>query len=652
MIMPCFQKKLLLCAILIVCMFSLVAQNVKILNGEMCFYDSAYASNNLVNLDGNWEFYWNKLFTTAYYYIDNDGKKEKLIPDSLVTVPDFWNSHILNVSGEKTSIGCGSYRMMLTNLQPNTIYAILIRESPGTACRIFANSKEIAQAGKVSADPKYTFPMVMPIYAEFNSDDNGTVELIIQVSNSIHRKGGLWSSVYFSGQEKMFQYYNTQTGSSWLIAGTMLVLCLLNVMLFFLTPKRKEYLFFSIFVFALGIRVSVAGFSILTLLFPNISYSFQLRLEYLAIWLAPMAFLLVCYYLYPTIKKNRIFNIILFSLGITLGLAATLIPIQYANHLVPVLELFAVACVIEVGIFLVRAILHNQSTVWLTFASFAVVSIGLIGDVVFTSRKDVMTLSVMPILLLVFSILQFLLLALQQSRMYRKQVQLVDDMKKLNDAYLRFVPREFLELLEKHSMTDVLPGDNVEREMAIIFSQIRFENKDGTDIEPEEQYALFNSFLMKISPITTKYNGFISKFISHGFMSLFPLSTRDALLCGLEIAEELKTGIVSSSGKKIKFGIGIHTGKMILGTIGETNRLDDTVISDTVNTASRIESVAERESRPIILSQQAYDAVANNIPSNVTVESLGSIPVKGKVKPVSLYSFSMQGCIMEMNHEK
>ena len=87
-------------------------------------------------------------------------------------------------------------------------------------------------------------------------------------------------------------------------------------------------------------------------------------------------------------------------------------------------------------------------------------------------------------------------------------------------------------------------------------------------------------------------------------MALFPKSELDAIRASLEIKENIKRFNESENQKNytITPWMGIHFGKMIIGTIGEENRLDDTVISDTVNTVARIESVCERIKKNIIIS--------------------------------------------------
>ena len=83
---------------------------------------------------------------------------------------------------------------------------------------------------------------------------------------------------------------------------------------------------------------------------------------------------------------------------------------------------------------------------------------------------------------------------------------------------------------------------------------------------------------------------------------------------------------------------GIHYGKMIAGTLGEAARLDDTVISDTVNTSSRIESVCERLNKNIIISQALEKIIEENSScSDFDLTELESIYVKGKEKPLQLF---------------
>ena len=136
-------------------------------------------------------------------------------------------------------------------------------------------------------------------------------------------------------------------------------------------------------------------------------------------------------------------------------------------------------------------------------------------------------------------------------------------------------------------------------------------------------------------------------------MALFPQSELDAIGAALEIKACVAS--LNQSGTfqdhTIKAWMGIHYGKMIIGTIGEENRMDDTVISDTVNTASRIESVCEKLDKTIIVSRALGALVAKDVRLQLAqkgipvfrLRPLDAIFVKGKERPLQLYEVMDKG---------
>ena len=126
-------------------------------------------------------------------------------------------------------------------------------------------------------------------------------------------------------------------------------------------------------------------------------------------------------------------------------------------------------------------------------------------------------------------------------------------------------------------------------------------------------------------------------------MALFPKDELDAILAALEIEQTVDefNQKLFAKNHKIEVWMGIHFGKMIIGTIGEENRLDDTVISDTVNTSSRIESVCEKLGKTIIVSeavvQKVEAASSESSPASFKFERLEDVQVKGKEKPLQIY---------------
>lgn len=125
-------------------------------------------------------------------------------------------------------------------------------------------------------------------------------------------------------------------------------------------------------------------------------------------------------------------------------------------------------------------------------------------------------------------------------------------------------------------------------------------------------------------------------------MALFPNSEIDAVRAALEINDCVQNYSFEGSthNHKLEAWTGIHYGKMIIGTIGEESRLDDTVISDTVNTAARIESVCEKLNKNIIVSESLKKLLNQENNLQIQLNSLEAIYVKGKEKPLQLFEIS------------
>ena len=208
---------------------------------------------------------------------------------------------------------------------------------------------------------------------------------------------------------------------------------------------------------------------------------------------------------------------------------------------------------------------------------------------------------------------------------------------KINEAYSRFVPNEFLKLLEKESMLDVKLGDHIQKEMTILFSDIRQFTEMSEKMTPQENFNFLNSYLEVIGPIIRKHNGFIDKYIGDAIMALFAGEPDDALLAAIEMQEELRIFNFERASRglePVKVGIGIHTGNLILGTIGEKERMEGTVIADAVNLASRIESLTKEYYTSILVSEFSVRKMKN--PKQFLLREIDYVVVKGKSNVITV----------------
>ena len=104
-----------------------------------------------------------------------------------------------------------------------------------------------------------------------------------------------------------------------------------------------------------------------------------------------------------------------------------------------------------------------------------------------------------------------------------------DKLQQLEDAFERFVPQEFLHILNKKSIADVQLGDQTQEEMTVLFPDIRDFTSLSEKITPEENFKFTNSYLSRMEPSIRDYHGSLDKFIGDAIMALFPTNAQDAV---------------------------------------------------------------------------------------------------------------------------
>lgn len=208
---------------------------------------------------------------------------------------------------------------------------------------------------------------------------------------------------------------------------------------------------------------------------------------------------------------------------------------------------------------------------------------------------------------------------------------------KLNRSYQRFVPQQFLQILNKNSITDVELGEAVQRKMTTLFSDIRDFTSLSENLSPEENFQFINTYLSLMEPTINQNNGFIDKYIGDGIMALFPGNPDDAVKAGIAMLQQLKiyNQKLHIGTKPIQIGIGINTGLMMLGTVGGMTRMDSTVISDAVNLGARIETLTKIYGVSLLITQYTLLELAD--PGSYLIRLIDRVKVKGKSEPVTIY---------------
>lgn len=209
---------------------------------------------------------------------------------------------------------------------------------------------------------------------------------------------------------------------------------------------------------------------------------------------------------------------------------------------------------------------------------------------------------------------------------------------RLNEAYQKFIPYDILNLLNKESITEVHLGDQVCKEMIVLFVDVRAYSAIAEQLTPEENITLINKLLKMMEEPITAHKGIINKYLGDGLMALFYTSADDALNASITMIKNFARFSQKRMGEEkpaIRIGIGIDEGKMIVGTVGTENRMEQTVVADAVNVASRIEGMTKIYGTSLLISENIYRNLKD--PARYAIRLMDTVRVQGRKKPVVVY---------------
>jgi len=232
--------------------------------------------------------------------------------------------------------------------------------------------------------------------------------------------------------------------------------------------------------------------------------------------------------------------------------------------------------------------------------------------------------------------------AIESSLLYEKSIREANEreeaMRKIFDATGKFVPYQFIKSLGHEVITDVKLGDQVEKIVTVLFTDIRNYTSLSEQMTPEETFGFICSFNKTMGPLIRKHNGFINQYLGDSIMAIFPGNASEALNAAVEMQKEINELNKKQLEKEkpvIEIGIGMHTGPLIMGITGDLDRMDACTISDTVNTASRVESLTKHFKASILLSDASCKQIEN--PSDYYLRNLGLVQLKGKHNSIMVH---------------
>lgn len=619
------MKKLLIFFISLFCLhFSIFsAATYRIENPELL----EKTSENIIT---DWDFFWGRFIPP---------RDKKAIPDLTVRVPSDWNNYNLpeNIRKiAKTGKGAGTYRLTITNLKPNQSYAFSAYRLGYTAFEIFADNRLIFRSGVPSENWKNTIAEQNFDKAIFTADKNGCITLSICISNDYYRKGGFRGN-FTLFEEKAYSKYHTRQICSYSVFSGILLMIVAYCILSSILNKSRVNLYLACLVLTIYSRIASYLFPLLKAIFPDIPFELMLRIEYISVFFLPVFTTLYCNALNRAIFKHIPAWIISLP-GFVFCLLDFVLPISITNRMVPAMQgyMFTVIA-IDTILFSIRIFKDRDIISIVAISSFLVLAAGGIGDILlihhFTFLKG--THPITPAFVL-FSLMQILMVAFFQNKDYSKAIKTNASLTATNKAYYRFVPQEFLELLNKKDITKVQLGDHKNIKAGILSANIQDFIILSEKLSSIQLLEVMNIYLQKITPFIRQYKGIIEKYQGGRIIVIFPDSALSAISCAMKMQEamiELRKEFTSRNMPRIRIGIGLHYGNIVSGIGGISGHLAEISVSEDISIAMKTEELTRLCLKPIL----ATTAVINTADTESTNSEYGLPFIKQRL-PLSMSS--------------
>jgi two-component system sensor histidine kinase ChiS len=397
-----------------------------------------FNGNTLINLDGEWEFYWKQLHDPDYF------QSNRILSENrdLISLPRSWNGYEINgipIDG----MGYATFRLIV-QLPDNGVSKSLELPSIYTAHKLWINGELVSSDGLVSrtaegSEPKH-FHKVIPL-----KQSSGTVEIIIQVSNFMHRRGGIWQPIKFGNSSDILKFRERQILIDMTLFGALLIMGLYHLVLFALRRKDRSPLYFGIFCLLVSLRVLLVGEIILLYFFPQISQEFALKAEYFTFYLGISFFTLFIHSLFPEEMPGKI-SVPVSAVGFGYSFIVIIAKADFYSHILIYYQVFSLIVCTYILVALLIATFRKRDGVLLVLTG-SLIFVGTVFNDIFYFNEKLFTGSLTPFGLFIFTLAQSFVISSRFSKAFKTvedMSQRLLSMDKLKDEFLANITHEIL----------------------------------------------------------------------------------------------------------------------------------------------------------------------------------------------------------------
>lgn len=605
-------------------------------NGILDLRNHSFLNNQPVELKGAWLFFPEKRandLPLPRFQLEAEDPGEPLVGSVPIQVPGDWSSV---ENGNLPLHSSGTYRLILL-LPEDDIYSIRVGDVH-SSFHLIVNGKLLGNAGHVGSSASDTVASLSPDVFFF--EGKPVTEILIEVANYHTTVSGITRPIYFAPHRIMDNWMEGRRIQEYFLFGSIVIIGLYNLAIYFLRRKDRSPLWFGVLCLIIALRTSLTGERFLIDLFPGIPYFLSQKVEFLTFYVGILVFGNYLASIFPDEFPRKVRQFI-DGMGIVFSAIVLALPPFYFHHTLIVYQLYTIVFIFFMFYLMFRAWINQRNGSGIFFAGGLTLGLTVLIDILYFIGVLSFggTLTAYGFYFFVF--LQAVLLASRFSMAYLNVERLTSSLKVQAEAFHRFVPTQFLNILQKTNLEAIQSGDSAEETMSVLFCDIRSFTSISETMTPEQNFRFINEYLAHVEPTIVKNGGFVDKYIGDAIMALFPRAAQSsgtsadhALQSAMEIMRYLEYRN-QNEAPEIRIGVGINTGPMMLGTVGSTNRLDTTVIGDSVNLASRLESLTKYYGVNIILSDFSMKEIHSR--DSFSFREIDTIQVRGKESGIVIY---------------
>lgn len=379
----------------------------KAVKGILDLTDWDFNRDGPINLAGEYEFYWNQHVEPVEF--SNATPPHKT---GFISVPAYWSSY--EVEGKKFSgYGYATYRLKIRLNDQSEPLALKLLDM-GTAFNIYLNGKRVCSVGTAGKKRKTTVPRYFPQVVGFEAEKN-QVEVILQVSNFHHRRGGAWEPIRLGTDKDMRKIREQRLSVDLFLFGSIFIIALYHLGLFALRKKDRSPLYFSMFCFLIALRLLTTGERYLIHLFPNMGWELLVKLEYLSFYLSVPTFTLFMQSLFREFSKRFVYAIVV--LGLVLSCIVSFTSARIFSHTIQVYEIITLIVFLYGLYVLIVCSIQKTDGAVIFLLGFIFLSLAVINDIMHV-EQIIQTGYFTPFGFFIFIFSQAFLLSLRSSKTF------------------------------------------------------------------------------------------------------------------------------------------------------------------------------------------------------------------------------------------